>query len=283
MLRRWIPLLLVLVVAPALAAPWDVYVNNRPFPGQVVAGADDVLLDAEVLCRMLGVPMRVDLGSSTLALGEARVPVDRRDGRVLVSGRAVTTAVGGRYAANRGTGTVDLYVFDVMAASVRARQRILEKPRLESDAELQVLSGTVRHMMENDLGLRFRREPQVRLADDATMTSAGLARKAMGGVVTDSGRLVFLVRRGTNPLSAMATLAFDWGTAWAVEQGIPAHDATAQGMGLWTSYNLLERLEVPPSAATYGAWQGEGPQSEFLRLLDVQARGGPEAVREEAR
>lgn len=48
-------------------------------------------------------------------LGEARSPVERRDGRVLVSGRAVTTAVGGRYQSHRGTGMVDLYLLDVLA------------------------------------------------------------------------------------------------------------------------------------------------------------------------
>lgn len=274
-----------LAAEPLRAAPVQVFVNNRTFEGRTAPRPGDTLLEAEVLFRMIG--QRWEPGAPTAILEGTPVGLEERDGVAMVSARQVAQALGGRYQENPATASVDLYAYDVLASTVRTRQGVLEKARIETDADLQVLDWTVRQILDEDLGLAFRTAPAVRLGDDRRLAAAGIARDSMGGLVygldAEPSRITFLVREGTNPLSAMTTLAWNWGTAWAAEQGLPVRDPRAQGFGLWASYNLLQRLDASPPAGAYGTWQGSEAHAVFLQLLAVQGEGGPVAVLERAR
>ncbi|MBI3929621.1 MAG: hypothetical protein HY319_29030 [Armatimonadetes bacterium] len=113
-------LLLIFVVgAVAVAAQsWSVFVNNRPFKGQVAGRPADLLLEVEAVVQ--GTDAGLHWDGARLTAGENEIPTLQEHGVWMVQGKALAEKLGGRYVVNAGLQSVDIYLFDAPGRSGEA-------------------------------------------------------------------------------------------------------------------------------------------------------------------
>ncbi|MBI3930366.1 MAG: hypothetical protein HY319_32820 [Armatimonadetes bacterium] len=107
MLHRLL-LVFILLGAPAHAQAWEVFVNNKPFKGQVIGGPSDLLLQAEPLDQMLELDLAID--ENGVSLDGQVVPSETREGAVFVNARKLTELSGGRLVVNKELSSIDVYI-----------------------------------------------------------------------------------------------------------------------------------------------------------------------------
>jgi len=140
----WLFLALTL---PALAAPFEVYLNNKPFPGAVSGPARDLMLEAEPYFKITGGQFRFDGGTGQASLDGESIPVTVVDGRAFVRAREMVARVGGRYNLNQALGTVDIYAFDPVEAARKAMVRILTMKSIDNDLDFRVMASVTRGIL----------------------------------------------------------------------------------------------------------------------------------------
>ncbi len=276
--------LLLAWTLPALAAPPEVFLNNKPFPGAVSGPTTDLMLEAEPFFKMVGGQFRLDAETGQASLDGEPIPVTVLGGRAFVRARHIVEKVGGRYNVNQALGSVDIYAFDPVEAARKAMVRILSMKSIDNDLDFRVMAGVTRGIMTRS-GFDLEFPVELQLATPEEIAAAGGSRDLTaltrctyhpGGTGIANARV--LVRKGQHPLSVMNGLACGWGSLYATRLGLQKREDLTMGLGLWSGYHVLAQLGAPVRPESWGLKQKPAERAEFRKFLEIDEQGGPEAV-----
>ncbi len=276
--------LLLALTLPALAAPFEVYLNNKPFPGAVSGPAGDLMLEAGPYFKITGGQFRFDGGTGQASLDGESIPVTVVDGRAFVRAREMVKRVGGRYNVNQALGTVDIYAFDPVEAARKAMTRILSMKSIDNDLDFRVMASVTRGIMTRS-GFDLDFPVELLLATSEEIVAAGggrdlgtLTRWTYRPGGTGIANAKVLVLKGRSPLMTMDGLACGWGSLYAARLGLNKQEDLTLGLGLWAGYHVLEQLGAPVRAESWGVKQKPAERAEFRKFLEIDQQGGPKAV-----
>ncbi len=232
----------------------EVYVNNKPFRGQVAGQPNDLHLEAIPFFKQVGGDYRVfDSGGATFN-GD---PIDTKvlEGVRMVSARALVELVGGKYNYSPDLDVLDIYAFDPIGSAREKLDAVLRLPRISRGADFLVISILARHTLVTELQLSFiptiRRIELVsdqKFQSEGGPTGAPAFAKRVGETLDREIQFELLVRKGLTPTETIRSLAWVWGATWASTQ--TADPLLTRALGEWASYRVLDTLTGPLSPET---------------------------------